>query len=333
MMRIAVDAMGGDRAPEVVVRGALEAASEWGLDIILVGHRDAIESALGDSPGRARIHVHHCTETILMGESPVKAVRQKKDSSIRVAFGLLKKGEADAVVSAGNSGAILAAAVQTLGRIKGVERAAFVSIFPGVEGDVVLIDVGANVDCRPMHLFQFGIMAHSFALSCLEMKDPAIGLLSVGQEGGKGNEQVRKAHDLFTASRLNFAGNVEGRDILSGKFQIIVCDGFVGNVVLKLVEGMAETLYHMLNKGVQKGAGGDSLDWLKKKLDYSEYGGAPILGVKGVGIVCHGASSVKAIKNAVRTAAEYVKKDIPGRLAAHMESFRIAADKRLQAAR
>lgn len=328
-----MDAMGGDRAPEVVVRGALEAASEWGLDIILVGRRDAIEGMLDDSPGRSRIHVHHCTETILMGESPVKAVRQKKDSSIRVAFGLVKKGEADAVVSAGNSGAILAAAVQTLGRIKGVERAAFISIFPGVEGDVILIDVGANVDCRPMHLFQFGIMAHSFALSCLDMKDPAIGLLSIGEEGGKGNEQVRQAHDLFAASRLNFAGNVEGRDIMSGRFQIVVCDGFVGNVVLKLVEGMAETLYNMISAGIKRPAeSGGSLEWLKKKLDYSEYGGAPILGVRGVGIVCHGASSAKAIKNAIRIAAEYVRKDIPARLAAHMEMFRTAADRQVQAA-
>ncbi len=323
MMRIAVDAMGGDQAPEVVVRGALDAASEWGLDIVLVGRRDAIEAKLDDSPGRSRINVHHCTETILMGESPVKAVRRKKDSSIRVAFGLVKKGEADAVVSAGNSGAILAAAVQTLGRIKGVERAAFVSIFPGIEGDVILLDVGANVDCRPTHLFQFGIMAHSYALSCLEMKDPAVGLLSIGEEGGKGNEQVRQAHDLFAASRLNFAGNVEGRDILSGKFQIIVCDGFVGNVVLKLVEGMAETLYGMIRRGIAgSGEGGGSLEWLKKKLDYSEYGGAPILGIKGVGIVCHGASSAKAIKNAIRTASEYVEKEIPARLEAHMEIFR-----------
>ncbi len=318
-----MDAMGGDRAPEVVVRGALQAASEWGLEITLVGRRDAIESSLDDSPGRSRIRVHHCTETILMGESPVKAVRRKRDSSIPVAFGLVRKGEADAVVSAGNSGAILASAVRTLGRIKGVDRAAFVSIFPGVEGDVILIDVGANVDCRPTHLFQFGIMAHSFAQSCLDMKDPVIGLLSIGEEGGKGNEQVRKAHDLFAASRLKFVGNVEGRDIMSGRFQIVVCDGFVGNVVLKLVEGMAETLYGMISSGVKaSGEVGGSLEWLKKRLDYSEYGGAPILGIKGVGIVCHGASSEKAIKNAIRIAADYVKRNIPERLAAHMQCFR-----------
>jgi glycerol-3-phosphate acyltransferase PlsX len=332
-MRIAVDAMGGDQAPEVVVQGALQAASEWGFEIILVGRKDAIEVGLAGSSGRARIHVHHCSETILMGESPVKAVRRKKDSSIRVAFGLVKRGEADAVVSAGNSGAVLAAAVQALGRIKGVDRPAFVGILPGVHGEVILIDVGANVDCRPAQLFQFGVMAHCFALSCMNMKEPEIGLLSIGQEGGKGNEQVRQAHDLFTASRLRFAGNVEGRDILSGKFQIIVCDGFVGNVVLKLVEGMAETLYPILDESIENRPEiGSSLEWLKKKLDYSEHGGAPILGVRGVGIVCHGASSAKAIKNGIRTAAEYVSKDLPVRLASHIEMFRSAAEKEVQAA-
>ncbi|PKN30144.1 MAG: phosphate--acyl-ACP acyltransferase [Deltaproteobacteria bacterium HGW-Deltaproteobacteria-21] len=332
-MRIAVDAMGGDQAPEVVIQGALQAASEWGYEIILVGREDAIEAGLMGSSGRTLIHVHHCSETILMGESPVKAVRQKKDSSIRVAFGLVKRGEADAVVSAGNSGAVLTAAVQALGRIKGVDRPAFVGIFPGVRGDVILIDVGANVDCRPAQLFQFGVMAHSFALSCMNMKDPEIGLLSIGQEGGKGNEQVRQAHDLFMGSRLRFAGNVEGRDILSGRFQIIVCDGFVGNVVLKLVEGMAETLYPLLNDAIgDRAEGGSSLEWLKKKLDYSEYGGAPILGVRGVGIVCHGGSSAKAIKNGIRTAAEYVRKDLPNRLASHIDLFRSAPGKQVHAA-
>jgi phosphate acyltransferase len=321
-MKIAVDAMGGDLAPDVVVQGALQAASEWGMEIVLVGQKDAVQRKLAGAPKGIRIQVHHCSETILMGESPLKAVRQKKDSSIRVAFGLVKKGEADAVVSAGNSGAILAAAVHTLGRIKGVERPAFMSIFPGVQGDVILLDVGANVDCRPVHLFQFGIMGHSFAQSCLGMKKPAIGLLSIGEEGGKGNEQVRRAHDLFQASRLHFAGNVEGRDILSGKFQVIVCDGFVGNVVLKLVEGMAEALHELLDAGMKSPGGRQGpIDCLKKKLDYAEYGGAPILGVKGVGIVCHGSSSAKAIKNAIRTAGEYVKKGIPARLAAHMERF------------
>lgn len=321
-MKIAVDAMGGDDAPDVVVQGALQAASEWGMEIILVGQKDAVQRKMAGVPGKARVRVHHCTETILMDESPLKAVRKKRDSSIRVAFDLVRKGAADAVVSAGNSGAILASAVHTLGRIKGVERPAFMSIFPGVLGDVILIDVGANVDCRPKHLFQFGIMGHCFARSCLGMKRPAIGLLSIGEEGGKGNEQVRQAHDLFRSSRLRFAGNVEGREILNGRIQIIVCDGFVGNVVLKLVEGMAEALHSLVDEGVKRReTGNEALDGLRKKLDYAEYGGAPILGVKGVGIVCHGSSSAKAIKNGIRTAAEYANKRIPARLAAHMERY------------
>ncbi len=330
-MKIAVDAMGGDHAPEVVVQGALQAASEWGVGITLVGQEKAIERCLSDSPRLSGVEVRPCTEQILMGESPLKAIRQKKDSSIRVAFELVKRGEADAVVSAGNSGAILAGATLILGRIKGVERPAFVGILPGILGDVILVDVGANVDCRPNQLFQFGVMAHAFALSCLGMSDPKVGLLSIGEEGTKGNEQVRLAHDLFHASDLRFVGNVEGRDILSGKVQIIVCDGFVGNVVLKLTEGLAEAMFKMLKEGM-KGeaaagadfpAGSGIVKWLGEKLDYAEYGGAPILGVKGVGIVCHGASSVKAIKNAVRTAARYVEKGIPERLAAHMEKFQV----------
>jgi glycerol-3-phosphate acyltransferase PlsX len=328
-MKIAVDAMGGDYAPEVVVQGALQAASEWGVDITLVGQREAVEHAMENSARTPHIRVHHCTQQILMGEPPLKAIRQKKDSSIKVAFDLVKRGEADAVVSAGNSGALLAAGVLTLGRIKSVERPAFVGVLPGIQGDVILIDVGANVDCRPNHLFHFGVMAHAFALSCLGMKEPKIGLLSIGEEGRKGNEQVRLAHDLFAASDLHFVGNVEGRDILSGKVQIIVCDGFVGNVVLKLTEGLAEAMFKMLKEGMKDSlqidsvppSGAGILQWLGEKLDYAEQGGAPILGIKGVAIVCHGASPAKAIKNAIRTAALYVEKNIPERLARHMERF------------
>lgn len=331
-MRIAVDAMGGDHAPDVVVQGALDAAAEWGAEVILVGQKDVIWNRLDASPRRAGIHVHHCTETILMGEPPLKAIRKKKDSSMRVAFRLVKEGKADAAVSAGNSGAILAAAIHTLGRIRGVERPAFVSVLPGLRGDVILIDVGANVDCRPIHLFQFGMMAHSFAQSCQGMVKPAIGLLSIGEEGGKGNEQVRQAHDLFTSSSLNFVGNAEGRDILSGRFQIIVCDGFVGNVALKLMEGMAETMYKMLTDCMVSEKTDAVMEELKKKLDYSEYGGAPILGVKGVGIVCHGGSSPKAIKNAIRRAMEYVKTDLPAKLAAQMEKLQPWAETEFRSA-
>lgn len=325
-MNIAVDAMGGDNAPEVVVQGALQATLEWGMDVTLVGDREAISYALGGNLDRAHLAVYHCGEVILMHESPLKALRRKKDSSIKIAFELAKKGEADAVVSAGNSGATLASAILTLGRIEGVERPAFVTVFPGDQGQVVLIDVGANVDCRPEHLFQFGVMAHIFATSCLGMSDPKIGLLSIGEEGGKGSGQVRMAYDLFRDSHLNFVGNVEGRDIFTGQVQIVVCDGFVGNVALKLSEGIVEAAAKMLKREMMDSFAGKAGFWLgrrsfkkfKKKLDYAEYGGAPILGIKGVGVVCHGGSSAKAIKNAIMAATNYAKNNIPERLSMHM---------------
>ncbi|MDY7035328.1 MAG: phosphate acyltransferase PlsX [Thermodesulfobacteriota bacterium] len=330
-MNIAVDAMGGDYAPEVVVQGAFQAAIELDMDITLVGDRRAIGDELRANHDRTHIGVHHCEEAVLMEEPPLKAVRQKKQSSIRVAFDLIKKGKVDAVVSAGNSGASLAAGVLTLGRIGGVERPALATILPGNEGEVILVDVGANVDCRPMHLFQFGIMANAFASSCLNMDDPSIGLLSIGEEGGKGNEQVRLAHDLFRASRLNFVGNVEGRDIFTGKVQIIVCDGFVGNVALKLSEGMAVAMSNMFEKEMMSSLAGKiglllgrrSFKKFNKKLDYAEYGGALILGINGVGIVCHGDSSARAIKNAVKMASNYVKNNIQRNLSIKMSDFYI----------
>ena len=314
-MKIAVDAMGGDNAPEVVVQGAVEAASELGIQVTLIGDKDLIRGALGYQVSSDLIAVHHCEEVVRMDESPLKAVRKKKDASIRVAFDLVKKGDANAVVSAGNSGATLAAGVLTLGRVKGVERPTIAGIFPGEKGHVVLIDMGANVDCRPAQLFQFGIMGHAFASSCLGMGNPKVGLLSIGEEDSKGNEQVRLTHELFEQSILNFRGNVEGRDVFSGDVQIIVCDGFVGNVALKLVEGMAEAMTNMLQTELKRSILGRvafllsrrSLKGFKRELDYEEYGGAPLLGINGVGIVCHGGSSVRAIRNAVKTAAIYVK--------------------------
>lgn len=329
-MNIAVDAMGGDHAPEAAVQGALQAAHEFGMQVTLVGDRETISGQLGNNLKGAPIGVHHCREVVQMDESPLKAVRKKKDSSIRVAFELTKKGETDAVVSAGNSGATLAAGVLALGRVERVDRPALAGIFPSDRGKVILIDVGANVDCRPVHLFQFGLMAHAFATTCLNMSNPKVGLLSIGEEGGKGNEQVRLAHELFRASPLNFIGNVEGRDIFSGHVQIVVCDGFVGNVALKLSEGMAEVITRMLREEMKSSIAGRaglllgnrSFKRLRRKLDYAEYGGAPILGINGVGIVCHGSSSARAIKNAVKMAAIYVKDQIQERLAVQMADLR-----------
>jgi phosphate acyltransferase len=313
-MNVAVDAMGGDFAPELVVQGAVDAVAELGISVTLVGHEERVRAALDGHPTGDHIFFHHCEEVVGMGESPLKALRKKKDASIKVAFDLVKSGRADAVVSAGNSGATLAAAVMTLGRVKGVDRPAIATILPTERGPVVLIDVGANVDCRPSHLLQFGVMANAFASSCLNVKEPTVGLLSIGEEEGKGNEQVRLAHELFSKSDLNFIGNVEGRDILSGKTSVIVCDGFVGNIVLKLTEGMVSAMAQLIEKELMGSfvgraglmIGRNTIHKFLRGLDYEEYGGAPLLGINGVGMICHGGSSAKAIKNAIHIAVQYV---------------------------
>lgn len=313
-MNIAVDAMGGDHAPELVVQGAVDAVSELGIHIILVGDKRRIIQAFNGHPMDRRISLHHCEEVVQMEESPLKALRKKKDASIRVAFDLVKSGHADAVISAGNSGATLAAAVMTLGRMEGVDRPAIASIIPTEKGPVVVIDVGANVDCRPSHLLQFGVMATAFTSSCLGIQNPTVGLLSIGEEEGKGNEQVRLAYDLFAKSNLHFIGNVEGRDILSGKVRIIVCDGFVGNVVLKLTEGAVAAMGQLIERELMGSflgraalmLGRNAIYKFIRRLDYEEYGGAPLLGINGVGMICHGGSSAKAIKNAIHIAVQYV---------------------------
>ncbi|MFO7740146.1 MAG: phosphate acyltransferase PlsX [Desulfatiglandaceae bacterium] len=317
-MIVAVDAMGGDNAPEAVVQGAAEIGREQGIGVTLVGDERIIGSLLSSHRGTNHIAVHHCSDVVRMGESPLKAVRRKKDASIRVAFDLIKRGDVDAVVSAGNSGATLAAGILTLGRIEGVDRPAIAGILPGQKGPVILIDVGANVDCRPNYLFQFGVMGNAFATSCLGMVNPKIGLLSIGEEGSKGNEQVRLARKLLEKSPLNFVGNVEGRDIFTGEVEIIVCDGFVGNVALKLSEGMARAMMHTLKTELMESFygraalvfGRQPLKRYWRKMDYEAYGGAPLLGINGVGIVCHGGSSARAIKNAIKLAARYVRNKV-----------------------
>lgn len=313
-MNIAVDAMGGDYAPEMVVQGAVEAASGFGIDITLVGDENRLRGLIDKDQAQGRIFFRHCEHVVEMDESPLKALRKKKDASIGVAFDLVKHGLADAVISAGNSGATLAAAVLTLGRLEGVERPGIATILPTERGCVVLIDVGANVDCRPGHLFQFGVMAQAFACSFLGIKDPRIGLLNIGEEKTKGNEQVRSAYGLFQRSDINFVGNVEGRDIPMGTVDIVVCDGFVGNVVLKTIEGNVESMVKLIENELMRSSSGRTalellrrpIDRFRRRLDYEEYGGAPLLGAKGVGVICHGESSAKAIRNAINTAAQYV---------------------------
>ena len=314
-MNVAVDAMGGDNAPEVVVQGAVEANSKWGIGVILVGDEIQLRVELEKLGAVEKISIQRAENVVEMGEPPLKAIRKKKNSSIRVSFDLVKTGEADAMVSAGNSGATVATAILTLGRMRGIDRPAIASVFPGYEKPVLLIDVGANVDCRPEHLFQFGAMACAFANSCLGFQHPKIGLLSIGEEGTKGNEQVRLARELFEESELNFAGNVEGRDVFMGNVDIVVCDGFVGNVVLKLSEGMADSMKATLRKELSSSAFGklgavlarQNLKKFDTRLDYEKYGGAPLLGINGVSIICHGNSSARAIGNAIRLAANYAE--------------------------
>lgn len=328
-MLVAVDAMGGDNAPDVVVQGALQVAMETGIDITLVGDSKVVSAALKGRRVPGNVRIHHCDKAVLMGESPLKALRNKRDSSIMTAFDLLKRGDVDAVVSAGNSGATMAAGILKLGKMEGVERPAIACIMPGEKGVVVLIDVGGNVDCRPVHLLQFGVMADAFASSCLGMKAPSVGLLNIGREEGKGNEQIRSAYNLLKDSSLNFIGNIEGSDILSGDAQIVICDGFIGNIVLKMSEGIAESISLKLKNEIKTSIPGRAAAIIgrsffrrfESSLDYAEWGGAPILGIKGVAIVCHGRSSARAIRNAVMMAVRFVENRVKERLSEQMTRF------------
>ncbi|MEN8143250.1 MAG: phosphate acyltransferase PlsX [Thermodesulfobacteriota bacterium] len=323
-MHIALDAMGGDRGPEVLVAGALQAVVESDLEITLFGDEKKLASILkaSDRKASARINIVHTTEVVGMEESPIDAIRRKRDSSISVAFARLKAGEVEAVVSAGNSGATMAAAVRSLGRLKGIARPGIASIFPTLKKPVVMMDVGANVDCRPKHLFQFGLMAAAFSESIIGNKKPRVGVLSIGEEQGKGNNLVRKTDELFRSSVLNYVGNIEGSDTFKGNVDVIVCDGFVGNVCLKISEGLAEALTLMLRSEIKNSLFAQ-LGYLlsrgafarfKKRIDYAEYGGAPLLGLKGTGIVCHGRSNPTAIKNAIFVAAEAVNNKVNERI-------------------
>ncbi len=325
-MKIAVDAMGGDYAPREVVMGALEAARD-GIEVILVGDREKILNELGKEH-RDRLEVVHTTEAIAMGEQPAVAVRRKKDSSIVRSIQLLRDGYASAFVSAGSTGAVMAASLLGLGRVRGIDRPAIASVLPSRKGGTVLLDAGANVDCKPRNLLQFGIMGYLYAEKILGIKNPRVGLLNVGEEDNKGNEITLEAFPLLKEAGINFIGNVEGRDLFSGTVNVVVCDGFVGNVVLKAGEGLAMALMHMMKEELAR-------NWLSKmgtaltlpalkeirrRVDYAEYGGAPLLGVNGVVIVCHGSSTALAIKNAVKAAAEAVSCGLVGSIRENIES-------------
>jgi glycerol-3-phosphate acyltransferase PlsX len=314
-VRIALDAMGGDRGPDELVSGALLAIRDADVEVVLVGDETMLRSVLsakGVSEG-SRLSVTHASQVVEMHDNAVDAIRKKRDSSILVACNLVARGEAAAVVSAGHSGATLAAAVRKMGRLEGVSRPGLASFFPTIKKPVVLMDIGGNVDCRPRHLLQFAIMAAAFA-SIHECENPRIGLLSIGEEAGKGNALIKDAYPLLAASSLNFIGNVEGRDIFQGDVDVVVCDGFVGNICLKVSEGLAAAAMRMLGDEIRKSFWA-KLGYLlakpafrafKKRVDYVEYGGAPILGIDGVALVCHGKSDAETIQNAILVANKMV---------------------------
>ncbi|MCA1765928.1 MAG: phosphate acyltransferase PlsX [Desulfobulbaceae bacterium] len=324
-MRIALDCMGGDRGPEDLVAGAVQAVSEGDLDVILFGDEKKLAAGLkghGSARDAGRIEIVPTTEVVGMDESPIEAIRRKRDSSIVVAFERFRSGEVDAVVSAGNSGATMAAAVRSLGRLKKIARPGIASIFPTLKKPVVMMDVGANVDCRPTHLFQFGLMAAAFSEGIIGNDRPRVGVLSIGEEQGKGNSLVRKTDQLFRESTLNYVGNIEASSTFKGDVDVIVCDGFVGNVSLKISEGLAEAMTIMLRDEINNSLlaklgyllSRGAFARFKKRIDYAEYGGAPLLGLKGTGIICHGRSSAVAIKNAIFVAAETVHNRVNDRI-------------------
>jgi len=340
-MIIAVDAMGGDHAPAEIVKGAARASKLHDVDIILVGREDAIRHCLPAEFARSgRIEIQNATEMIGMDEYAA-AVRTKKDASVVVAACLAKEGKADAVVSVGNTAAAMAVATLGLGRIRGIDRPAIATLMPNKSGITVMLDAGAVVDCTPEILLQFGVMGSIYAQKALDIRNPRVGLLSIGEEKSKGNELTRATYDLLESSRLNFVGNVEGRDLFSGKADVIVADGFVGNVALKVAEGVVDLIKSTIKGTVSS----DPLAWLgmallapgamlmlpslmrlKKSLDYREHGGAPLLGVDGVFVIGHGRSNAHAVTNAVRAAKEAVEGGVVSAIReAVVESPRIRA--------
>jgi len=332
-MKIAVDAMGGDYAPEEIVKGAVKAASEFGTEIILVGNSSLIREHLGATEPQ-NISIVHCNEYIKMDEKPAAALRKKKDASIAVATRLVKEGRADAVISAGSTGAQMASSLITLGRLQNVQRPAIATVLPGLKGNIVLLDAGANTDCRPENLVEFAVMGSVYAERVLSIDKPKVGLLNIGTEPTKGDLLSREAYQLLKNAPINFYGNVEAREILTGSVDVVVCDGFVGNSLLKFGEGIAKVFYSLLQDAVKASfiskLGGflllSSFKEIKRKLDWQEYGGAPLLGIKGISIICHGSSKSLAVKNAVRVAVKCIEDNFVKILSEALET-QYASDK------
>ena len=323
--KIAVDAMGGDNSPASEVAGAVAACRKWGCQVVFVGDTAQIQAELDKHQTQGlHLEIHHASEVVGMHDAPSDVVRKKKDSSIRVAFDLAKQGAAAAVVSAGNSGAIMAAGMFVFGRVKGIERPAIGTFLPNLNDQTMVLDMGANVDCKASHLYQFAIMGSLYVEYLLRKSRPRVGLLSNGEEEKKGNDLTREAHQLLKKSQLNYLGYVEGGDIYNGSVDLVVCDGFVGNVLLKVSEGLAVAIGTMLKREIENRflarlgyfLSRPAFDAFKKKINPAEYGGAPLLGIAGTGIVCHGCSDPVAISIAIRQAGEYEKIRFEEKLAA-----------------
>ena len=315
-LRVAVDAMGGDHAPREIVDGAVRAAQELGVEVLLVGPTTQIRRELeAHRAGSLPVRVVEASEVIDMAEAPAMALRRKRHASILVAVETLRCGEADAVVSAGNTGAAMAASLLRLGRIEGIDRPAIAAVLPTLRGRAIMVDVGANVDCRPKHLLQFAVMGSVYANRVLGIADPRVGLMSNGTEDTKGNEVVIRTAELLRTSGVRFAGNVEGRDFFDGGVDVAVCDGFVGNLLLKFGEGLALGIFTLLREELTRGVlvrlgvalATPRLRALARRMDYTEYGGAPLLGVNGICIIAHGSSKAKAIRNSIAVAVESVR--------------------------
>ncbi len=326
MLTIAVDAMGGDHAPKAEVEGAVLAARNLGVKVILVGQEEVVRQELArhEDYRQLPIEIVNARERITMEDSAARAVRTKRDSSMRVASRLVRDGLARGFVSAGNTGAVMATAKMVQGMVPGVTRPALAMPVPTVVkgSPVVVVDVGANVDCDPPMLAQFAVMGDIYSRLVLGRPKPRVGVLSIGEEDHKGNEVTRSTSHILKGLSLNFIGNVEGRDIFGGTVDVIVCDGFIGNVVLKVSEGLADMVKHLLRESLESSISGKigyaisktAFADFKKRMDYSEYGGAPLLGVRGVAIICHGRSNANAIKNAIRVAKEFHDGDVNRRI-------------------
>lgn len=332
-MRIAVDAMGGDRAPEEIVKGAVQAASRFkGDEIILVGDESRLTKLLKSlSPHLttlSNISIKHASQVVGMDEPGVVALRQKTDSSITRCVEFVASGEAAALVSAGNTGATVAASSMRLRTLRGVKRPCIAAAIPTRFGSCLIADIGANLKCKPLHLFQYAVMTSVFSKYVLGIKEPRVGLLNIGSEHSKGNELAKETYALLSRSNLNFVGNSEGLDILEGKFDIVICDGFVGNVLIKFAEGLAESLMHVLRTEAAKGLRTKTglkllkpvLKRMRNRMDYSEYGGVPLLGVEGVCIICHGRSDARAIQSAIREALQFGRHQVNTHIVSELET-------------